>query len=263
MNLGLGGKTALITGGTHGIGLSISLALANEGCNVIVCSRTSGRIQTALAALNKINSGGAYYGYEFDALDRDSISRMISDIKRDNPGGVDILVNNVGGGGRWGKPEVLDNDLNVWDEVYQKNVGVSIQLTTAFLAGMLEKGWGRVIGITSIYGRCAGGRPWFNVAKFAETALFKNFSQIRAFIRSGVTFNTVAPGAIMIPNTGWDLELGGDATEARERLDMQFPLGRLGTPDEVASVVTFLASKQASYVNGASILVDGGETSVI
>lgn len=260
MDLGLEGKFALVTGGTHGIGLATALSLAREGCRLIVCSRSSTRIEQALGALCELSPG--HRGYDFDALDRDSVKNLLTRIAVDYPEGIDILVNNVGGGGRWGKEDVLLNGIEVWDEVYQKNVGVAIQLTTALLPAMIEKGWGRVLGVTSIYGVSCGGRPWFNVAKFAETALFKNFSSNRDFIRNGVTFNTVAPGNIMIPDTGWSIQRDLDPVDFESKMKEQTPLGRLGTPEEIASVITFLCSPLSSFVNGASILVDGGESSV-
>ncbi len=261
IDLGIVGKLALVTGGTHGIGLATAISLAREGCRLIVCSRSAARVAQALETLLGISPG--HRGYRFDALDRSSVDELIARITEDEPSNVDILVNNVGGGGRWGKADVLANGIEIWDEVYQKNVGVSIQLTTAFIPGMLLQQWGRVIGVTSIYGRHCGGRPWFNVAKFAETALFKNFSSNRDFIRGGVTFNTVAPGNIMIPDTGWAAEKDSDPDGFRKRMLEDFPLGRMGTPEEIACVITFLCSQKASLVNGASILVDGGESPVL
>jgi 3-oxoacyl-[acyl-carrier protein] reductase len=261
MDLGLQGKIALITGGSHGIGLAIARSLADEGCITIICSRSRDRLNEALEVLN--TGGISHYGYQFDALSRSSIEGLLTELYKQHPQGVDILINNVGGGGRWGNEAVVENPLSVWDEVYQKNVGVAIQLTCALLPNMLKKCWGRVIGITSIYGRSVGGRPWFNVAKFAETALFKNLSSNRDFVRSGVTFNTVAPGGIYIPDTGWDQQRRDNPAAFKQMVDSNFPMGRLGSPEEVASVVAFLCSKRASLVNGASILVDGGECPVI
>ncbi len=124
---------------------------------------------------------------------------------------------------------------------------------------MRKQKWGRVITISSIYGREGGGRPWFNMAKSAEISLMKTLAMTRYLIRDGITFNSVAPGGIMIPDTGWERERKENPEEFEKMVDRQFPLGRLGTPEEVASVVVFLASEKASLVNGASIPVDGAE----
>jgi len=254
----LAGKTAVITGGTHGIGLATALDLARQGCRAIVCSRSESRVTAAVRELSGI-SRNDHRGVTFDALSIQSVDELIAQVLEIAHGGVDILVNNVGGGGRWGDEDPLQTELKVWNEVYQKNVGVAIQLTLAFLPGMLKKKWGRVISVTSIYGRMAGGRPWFNLAKHAQEALMKNFSQNRNFLRANITFNSVAPGGIMIPGTGWDQEEQTNPEAFRAMVDQEFPLGRLGTPSEVASVIGFLCSPRASLVNGASILVDGGE----
>lgn len=127
---------------------------------------------------------------------------------------------------------------------------------------MKKQNWGRIVSITSIYGREGGGRPWFNMAKVAQTSLMKNLALNRDLVRYGITFNSVAPGPIMIPETGWDVERMRNPEAFDSASKERFTLGRLGTPEEVANVVVFLCSEKASLVNGASILVDGGESKV-
>jgi 3-oxoacyl-[acyl-carrier protein] reductase len=123
---------------------------------------------------------------------------------------------------------------------------------------MLEQEWGRVVTVASILGREAGGRPWFTMAKSAEIALMATLAMNRRYARAGITFNSVAPGAVMIPDTGWgDLERDKPLTYGS--FCETLPLGRLGTPQEVADVVTFLCSERARWVNGACIAIDGGE----
>ena len=260
MRLQLEGKRALVTGGTHGIGLAIAEVLIREGCVVVVCSRDSCRVKAAVEQLSK---HGTAHGFVFDALSDDSISDLISDLRKSSIDSFDILVNNVGGGGRWGSDNILETPIAVWDEVYQKNLRVAIQLTTEFLPDMQRRGWGRVIGITSAHGRMVGGRPWFNIAKVAQTTFFKNLSLNREFVRHGITFNTIAPGAVMIRDTGWHHLKERDPAEFDRLLHEKYPFGRLGTPEEVADVVAFVCSERASWVNGASISVDGGECLVL
>ena len=104
------------------------------------------------------------------------------------------------------------------------------------------------------------GRPWFNMAKSAEISLMKTLAMTSYLVRDGITFNSVAPGSIMIEGTGWEKEMRKNPRKFKKMIETEFPLGRLGEPEEVASVVTFLCSEMASLVNGACIAVDGGES---
>ncbi len=207
MNLELQGKKALVTGGSKGIGKAIVNSLLQEGVEVTVVSRTEGmKIDVETGSL--------------DAIPRD----------------FDIVINNVGGGGRWGTEEY--ESFKEWDMVYKKNAGIATQLTMKCLPYMKNKKWGRVITISSIYGKEAGGRPWFVMAKAAEIALMKSL----AGKYEGITFNTVAPGYI---------DVGKPIPEQPKFL---------GKPEDVASLVAFLCSDKAKFVNGACITVDGGES---
>lgn len=202
---------ALVTGGSHGIGLAIKRALWNKGFHAKSVSRRQG----------------------LDVLNTQAVQEFL---RTNNQ--FDILINNVGGGGRWGNEDPLKTSPDVWDEVYQKNAGACRSFTTALLPYMLERKWGRVITISSIYGKEAGGRPWFAMAKSAEIALMKSLAF--CYKDSGVTFNTVCPGLIAIPGT------------ANETIG--------GKPEDVANLVAFLCSKKARWINGACIVVDNAES---
>ncbi len=247
-----------MSGGSHGIGRSIALTLAEEGCNIAICARTKSRIDKTVAEIEE-NHNVDVLGITADATKPEEIQRVM-DVIRGSWGTLHILVNNVGGGGRWGKEIIEENSDDVWLEVFNKNTMAAIRFTVAAIPMMRQQNWGRVVTITSIYGREGGGRPWFNLAKAAGTSLMKTLGMHRYLARSGITFNSVAPGAIMIPDTGWEDE-EKDAPEAFQKMvDRDFTLGRLGTPEEVANVVVFLCSENASLVNGASIVVDGGQS---
>jgi len=219
-------RTALVTGGTKGIGLAIADRLAKDGDKVIVCSR-------------KRPDWQRHSWVHYDALKAENMVDIF--------GRVDILVNNVGGGGRWGS-DFLETEFSTYSDVFTKNAWAAVRFTKLCVPYMVDRKWGRVVTVASIYGKEAGGKPWFNMAKSAEISLMKNLSKDKALTRANITFNTVCPGHISV--------LGKPDEENQE----DFPLGRMGKPEEVASVVAFLCSDEASFVNGASIAVDGGES---
>lgn len=250
MNLGLTEKVALITGGSHGIGLATAKALAAEGCRVTICARQEPRLSAAATAIPAM-------AIQADVLKPDDIERVVSETHAEF-GRIDILVNNAGGGGRWGKPNIEDTPPEVWTEVYGKNAGAAAYFTRLAIPLMRQRGWGRVVTVASIHGVEGGGRPWFTMAKAAEVALMKALARTAYLVRDGITFNTVAPGGILIPGTGWERE--AQEYDFSTRLDRDYPMGRLGSAEEVAQVIAFICSEPARYVNGATVVVDGGES---
>ena len=124
---------------------------------------------------------------------------------------------------------------------------------------MVKNRFGRVIAITSTHGNMIAGRPWFNIAKVSQTVFIRNLATVKEFARAGITFNCIAPGAILIPDTGWG-DLLKENPEKYEELISKLPMGRLGNPSEIAKVVLFSASTEASLINGSVITVDGGES---
>lgn len=257
MDLGLSGKTALVTGGTHGIGLATALALAREGSRVAVCSRTEPRLRAAESQIKEL--GGEALAIQADVLSPDDID-MVVRTTIEAWGTIDILVNNAGGGGRWGSDSVEETAADVWADVYNKNAGAAAQFVRLVIPHMRRGRWGRIVTVASIYGREGGGRPWFNMAKSAEISLMKTLGMTHYLVRDGITFNSVAPGGIWIEGTGVEAEQEADPDAFARRLDTDFPLGRMGTPEEVASAIVFLCSNQASLISGAVLAVDGGES---
>jgi len=253
----LKGKNALITGGSHGIGLASALALAKLGCNIVICSRSDERLRSAEVLIRAHNVN--VLALQADVLEPGACDQVMKHVESFY-GGCDLLINNVGGGGRWGGDIVEKVELSVWNEVYQKNAGAAISFTMRAIPSMISKGWGRVVTVTSMYGKEGGGRPWFNMAKAAEVSLMKSLSLTPYLVRSGITFNTVAPGGIYIKGTGSEDEMRNNPEEFKQNLDKNFPMGRMGTPEEVANVICFLCSDLASLINGSQITVDGGQT---
>jgi len=201
---------AIVTGGSRGIGAAIAAELSAKGHHVFAPSRMSGfDLATPLGRKN--------------AMEEEPYP--------------DIMVHNVGGGGRYGTNA----------EVFGKNVDCMIEFTQWALNGMLQKEWGRVITISSIHGREYGSRPVFMAAKAAQIAYMKGCSRNPDYVRRGITFNTVCPGNVSV-----DGKPDVDATA--------LPMGRLGKPEEVAKLVAFLCSEAAAWINGSTITIDGGES---
>lgn len=257
MDLGLNGKYALVTGGSHGIGRAIALALADEGCNVAICARNKQRVDEVVGEIK--NRGVVSIGIGADATNLQDVEHVMSAITS-VWGKLHILINNVGGGGSWGSEDVEQTPENVWQEVYDKNVTSALRFTMHSLPFMRKEKWGRVVTISSICGRETGGRPWYSIAKGAQISLMKSLSIKHDLVGDGITFNSVAPGHIMIPDTGLDKKEKEDPEGFRRFVSENFPLGRLGSPEEVASVVVFICSDQARLLNGASVVVDGGQS---
>ena len=259
MHLGLKNKNAIVTGGSHGIGLETAKMLASEGCNVAILARNEDRLEAAKIEIEKL--GVKCLAFKVDVLSKRQIENSFQLICNQWDE-IHILINNVGGGGRWGIDDFVNNSETVWQEVYDKNLTAAVRYTRLVIPYMKKQYWGRVITITSTLGRQAGGRPWFNVAKSAQTCLMKNLALNKDLVRYGITFNSVAPGCIMIPDTGWEEEMKKDPDKFREMIKEKFPLGRMGLPEEVAYAVVMLCSESASLINGTALAVDGGESYV-
>lgn len=247
MDLGISGKVALVTAATRGIGLAIAEALSREGARVGVVARTEADVQRVAELL-----GG--HGVAADVLNDEGCKRAVAGTEA-ALGPVDILVNNFGAraGTSW-----ADTGPAEFEAAFAGNVGVSARMTALVVDGMRKRGWGRVIVISSVFGREAGGAPAYNAAKAAEHSYVRSLA--REVAPSGVTVNAVAPGSIMWTGGGWHRRQQADPDGIAEYVRRDMPLGRFGTADEVASVVTFLCSRQASLVNGASIPVDGAQS---
>ena len=253
----IAGKFALVTGGSHGIGLATAEKLAENGCNIAICSRSRDRLDAAENHLRQF--GIKVLAMQADVLQMNACDDVMRQISEDW-GALDILINNVGGGGRWGTEIVEDCDPNVWLEVFHKNALAAARFTQLAIPFMRKARWGRVVTVTSMYGKEGGGRPWYTMAKAAQAAAMKSLSLMPYLVRDGITFNSVAPGGIYIDGTGFESEQKANPLIFSEKVDNEYPLGRMGTPEEIADVICFLCSAQASLVNGAQIAVDGGQT---
>jgi 3-oxoacyl-[acyl-carrier protein] reductase len=247
VDLGITGKVALVTGGTRGIGLSIAQALAAEGVRVAVAARTEADVKRTAATVSGL-------GVVADLMTEEGCRRAVGETET-MLGPIDILINNLGqrAGSSW-----ADTRLAEFEAAFDGNVGVSVRMSQMVLPGMLLRGWGRIVVISSVWGRESGGAPAYNAAKAAEISFVTSLA--RDVAAKGVTVNTVAPGSILFEDGGWHRRRQADPDAIDDFVRREMPLGRFGTVEEVAGVVTFVCSQQASLVNGACIAVDGGQS---
>lgn len=246
MDYALRGKVALVTAATKGIGLAIAQALAREGARVSVVARTESEVKRVAESLNG-------FGVAADVLKDDDCKRAVTQTEQ-HLGPIEILINNFGAraGSLW-----ADTTEREFAAAFEGNVGVTARMTGLVLPGMLARGWGRVVVISSVYGREWGGAPAYNAAKAAENSFVKSLA--REVAAKGVTVNAVAPGSILWDGGGWHRRQQADPKGIAEFVRREMPLGRFGTVEEVAAVVAFVCSRQATLVNGACIPVDGGQ----
>jgi 3-oxoacyl-[acyl-carrier protein] reductase len=243
MDLGLRGATALVTGATRGIGLAIARALSAEGARVAVAARTEADVRRVAAEL-----GGVPVAADLttEAGCRAALAAA---------GDVAVLVNNLGlrAGTGW-----ADTGVPEMERAMAGNLYPAVRLSLLALPAMRRAGWGRVVVVTSLFGREAGGAPAYNAAKAAEISFVTSLA--REVAADGVTVNAVAPGSILFEGGSWDRRRRADPEGIADLVRRELPLGRFGTPEEVGAVVAFLCSTAASLVNGACLAVDGGQS---
>jgi acetoacetyl-CoA reductase len=241
-------RVALITGGMGGLGEAICIKMAALGYQVVTTYSPGNKTwKEWLDSMNKMGYG--FRAYACDVADYDSSAACVAQIVKE-VGPVDVLVNNAG----------ITRDMTFkkmdkvnWNAVMSTNLDSAFNMTKQVCDGMLERGWGRIINISSVNGqKGAFGQTNYSAAKAGMHGFTKALALEVA--RKGVTVNTISPGYI---GTKMVMAIPSDVLESK--IIPQIPMGRLGKPEEVAGLVAYLASDEAAFLTGANIAINGGQ----
>lgn len=257
MDLGLKGKVAFVAGGSQGLGRSVAIEMCREGAKVAICALDDPQLPKAVEEIRAM-TGGEIIGIPADLTDTDQAVNFIRK-SIEHYGTVDILVNNAGGPPNKTFLEI-DNDL--WMFGVRLNLMSTIIMTREVVPAMVEKRWGRIINMTSIsVKQPIDGLILSNTVRSGVIGMAKTLSNELA--PHNVTVNNICPGYTMTERVRSlsvvVAEKEGSTPEAIvKRWESEVPMGRLGTPEEFAALVAFIASDRAGYITGASIQIDGG-----
>ena len=253
MNLGLTGKTALVTAASKGMGKACALGLAAEGARVVMCARTDVDLQAAAEEVRS-KTGAQVVAMPADVTRADQVKALVARA-HEAFGGVDILVANAGGPPRGYFDELSDEQ---WYGAFEVSLLSVVRLIREVLPSMRQRRWGRIITIqSSSVKQPIDGLDLSNAIRPGAAGLMKTLAtELGA---ANILVNTVCPGRILTDRLlGGARQAGLSPEEYVRQVGADVPMGRVGTPEEFANVVVFLASERASYVTGVAIQVDGG-----
>lgn len=266
MDLQLQNRHAIVTGGSKGIGKGIAQALAEEGCSVSICARTRDELEETADELRE--TGSDILSIEADITKEEDIEKVVSETAKAF-GSIDILVNNAGTIGQSGTFE--GTPLSEWRNLFELNVFGVVSITKKVIPFMKKQGWGRIINISSENGT----QPYPDMIHYsASKGALDNFSKAlsKQYADHNILVNTVSPAFIMTPLVEDMMQqMADEQGMSKEKTIEQFlknnrphiELERPGTIEEVGSIVAFLASDKASFINGSNYRVDGGSVAAV
>lgn len=264
MDLGLTGKVAIITGGSDGLGKAAATRMAMEGAKVALAARDQARLGSAIAEIKAASGSNDVIGISTDVTDESQVASMVDTVVN-TWGGIDILVNNAGTSAA-GKFE--DIAIDIWKYDIQLKVYGAIYCCLAALPHLKKSSAGRIINLTTWGGKATpGGTMPTSLSRAAGISLTKAMS--KDYAADGILVNTVCVGVIKSGQTQRIFEAQREANSSltegsfNDRIGGMVPLGRIGESEEVGDVIAFLASERASYVTGAAINIDGGQSPVV
>ena len=273
MDLGLAGKSVLLVGAGRGLGGAAALAIAREHARIAVVARTAASVEAKAEECRKAGAEKAI-GIAADATDAASLERAVETAAAEL-GGIDALVTLVGGSTPGGTAELERRD---WEAAFDKNLWPAVRASRSALPHLIQsaarKGFAAqrdamaepkasrdasvILHVASIWGREGGGPLAYNTAKAAVVALAHE--QARELAGRGVRVLSLAPGSVLHPGGSWERRLKNDPAATLAFVHREIPFGRFGTAEEIGDVIAFLVSPRASWVAGACVVVDGGQS---
>ncbi|MDA9120287.1 SDR family oxidoreductase [Opitutales bacterium] len=254
MNLGLKGRKILVTGSSRGIGFEIAQCFLKEGAVVGLVARGLDDLNFAQETLIRLFGEHNVFGWQCDVSDQNNVIELRQKIISEW-GSLDSLVLNVGSGKSIIEP-IPESDN--WSKVWKANFDSSLNLCRESINHLLSSKQSSIVFISSICGIEALGAPTdYSVAKSALISFSKNLARK---VAPQIRVNVVAPGNIYFPEGTWDLKIKENESKVKQMIDNEVPLKRFGKPDEVADAVVFLSSERASFITGATLIIDGGQT---
>ena len=250
MDLGIAGKRVLVTGASQGIGRAIALDFAREGCRVAVVARREKELQDVVAEMGGTEKKHCWLAV--DLMEEGAPTKAIQELT-DQQEDFDIAVHNIGG-----TLQVKDplSPMEQWREVWQFNVGIAIEMNALLIPPMQEKHWGRIVHISSISAENLRGSGPYGAAKAYLNAYTKVLA--RGIAQTGVVVSAILPGAIIAEGGHWDNIRKNNPAMMADFLRHHHAVGRLGTAEEIAPIVVFMASELVTFAQGALVPVDGG-----
>lgn len=251
MRLGIKNRKAIVTGAGRGIGEAIAFSLSREGVRVAVISRTENDLKLLVKKMGGKKTGHMYV--VADLTSEDGVRKAIKKIQSEL-GDPDIVVNNLGS-----RLEITDPFCSItdWRKLWRINFEVAVELNNLVIPFMRKNHWGRIVNISSISALENQGTMPYCTLKAALTAYSRSMGRILS--SEGIIMTSVLPGAVHTVGGYWDKSLKERPDYVKQYVDERMAIKRLGRPEEIADMVTFLCSERASFCVGSAVVVDGGQ----